>query len=68
MGEKAFVRKCDTCGMTTAIDIDPTPEHWHSLCLYGQTIHVVSITEAMELWKVAGQCACKHKPTESLLI
>ena len=54
----AFIRQCDTCGTTTAIDLDPTPEHWREMCLYGQTIRTMPEAEAMELWKTAGRCKC----------
>jgi hypothetical protein len=54
----AFIRQCDTCGMTTAIDLDPTPEHWREMCLYGQTIRTIPEAEAMELWKTSGRCKC----------
>lgn len=45
--------------MTTAIDLDPTPEHWRELCLYGETIRTLPQQEAMELWKTAGCCKCQ---------
>lgn len=55
----AFIRQCDTCGVTTAIDLDPTPEHWRELQLYGQTIRKVPIDQAKISWKTASSCKCK---------
>jgi hypothetical protein len=54
----AFIRECDTCKMVTAIDLDPTPEHWKEMCYYGQTIRTVPHDEAMRLWKTSGRCKC----------
>ena len=54
----AFIRQCDTCKMVTAIDLDPPPEHWREMCLYGQTILTVSHDEAMRQWKTSGRCKC----------
>ena len=56
--DSAFIRECDTCKMVTAIDLDPTPEHWREMCLYGQTILTVSRDEAMRQWKTSGRCKC----------
>lgn len=61
MSGSAFIRVCDTCKMVTAIDLDPTPEHWKEMCLYGQTIHTVPEEEAMRMWRTSGRCKCASK-------
>ena len=56
----AFIRKCDKCKVVTAIDLDPTEEHWKEMCFYGQTIYTVSESQAIEEWKTARKCECKN--------
>jgi len=56
----AFIRECDICKIVTAIDLDPTPEHWYDLCFYGQTIRTVTNEEARRLSKDLGICGCSY--------
>jgi hypothetical protein len=57
-GKTALIRQCDVCGMTTAIDLDPTPENFKTMQFFGQYVREVSREKAMELWKKAGKCKC----------
>ena len=56
----AFVRLCNGCGIITAIDLDPTPEHWEEMSLEGQTVYVIPREEAIKRFKTAGKCKCKQ--------
>jgi hypothetical protein len=54
----AFIRQCNGCNQVTAIDLDPTPERYRELCLYGETVRLVSKASAMEQWNNARRCKC----------
>jgi hypothetical protein len=58
----ALIRKCDKCGMITAIDLDVTLKHKRDMQMVGQTVMEVTRAEAMDLWKNAG--ACVHPCTK----
>jgi hypothetical protein len=63
----ALIRQCDGCGMTTAFDLDPTPENEALMRHDGQTVLTVSKDEAKELWKNSGKCKCKEFAQEFAL-
>lgn len=61
--EMALIRKCDKCGMITAIDLDVTLKHKREMQMVRQTVHEVTKEEALKLWKNAG--ACVHPCTKT---
>jgi len=60
VNEQALVRQCDGCGMTTAADLDLTPQHAEEMWMSGQTVRQVTRDEALRLWRDAGPCCCKR--------
>ena len=57
--ETAIYRKCNGCGMSTAIDMDDTPQHRKEMKLDGQIVMVEDSERVRLLWANAGPCRCK---------
>jgi hypothetical protein len=56
-----LIRRCNGCGVTTAIDTVATEKNMRDMVMLGHTVTEIPADKAREEWAKAGPCRCVMK-------
>jgi hypothetical protein len=57
---RALIRRCDSCGIPTAVDLIGTAEHQREMQAIGETVYETTRAKAIFAWETKmGRCECR---------